>query len=307
MRGVIGLAALSTLTAGLWLAYNYAHWGNALEFANGPYSAHAIQQQTRTPTMPSYPGENSPRTAALYFLKLTRLNLGQGFAEHLLLTTAFVALLCAIYFSRKFLPWALLWTPVLFYVLCIAWGSVPIYFPDWWPYSYYNVRYGLQLLPAVAVFIALAYEFLAKFVPARIVAIALAIVVVASYLSLGRATPICLREAEVNGGVRLEFDQRLASELKKLAASSTFLMDCSAHPGAVQAAGIPFRRVLRESNPPYWQAALAEPSLAADYIVAIHGDDVDRAVRRSPQRLRPVVTVGTLPGPQATIYRSMHH
>jgi len=36
-----------------------------------------------------------------------------------------------------------------------------------WPFSYYNVRYGLQLLPAVAVFAALAYEFLSKFFPAR--------------------------------------------------------------------------------------------------------------------------------------------
>jgi hypothetical protein len=323
-REVTNLAALAALTAGLWLAYNYARWGNALEFVNGPYSAHAIQQQTRTSTMPSYPGENSPRTAALYFLKLTRLNLGQGFAEHLLLTIAVVALLCALYFSRQFLPWALLWTPVLFYVLCIAWGSVPIYFPDWWPYSYYNVRYGLQLLPAVAVFVALAYEFLhtvlkghgsqpcRQDVPharglSRWPAFAVLIVVATSYVTLWRQTPICLREAQANGRARLEFDHRLAAELKKLPTASTLLMDCSAHPGAVQAAGIPFRRVLRESNPPYWEAALSEPSLAADYIVAIEGDDVDRAVRRSPQRLQPVVTVGTPPGPKATIYRSMHY
>jgi hypothetical protein len=63
--------------------------------------------------------------------------------------------------------------------------------------------------------------------------------------------------------------------------------------------------VLRESNPPYWEAALAEPSRAASYIVAIAGDDVDRAVRRSPQRLQKVVTVGTPLGPQATIYKSL--
>src|SRR5260370_1198458 len=138
-REVTTLAALAALTAGLCLAYNYARWGNALEFVNGPYSAHAIQQQTRTSTMPSYPGENSPRTAALYFLNLTRLNLGQGFAEHLLLTIAVVALLSSLYFSRQFLPCALLWTPVLFYVLCIAWGRVPIYFPDSRPSRSYRL------------------------------------------------------------------------------------------------------------------------------------------------------------------------
>src|SRR5262249_26696928 len=42
LQGVIELTALSSLTAGLWLAYNHAHLGSALEVANGPYSAHPI-------------------------------------------------------------------------------------------------------------------------------------------------------------------------------------------------------------------------------------------------------------------------
>ncbi|HYL92316.1 MAG TPA: phospholipid carrier-dependent glycosyltransferase, partial [Alphaproteobacteria bacterium] len=80
-RGMLGGAVLRSfllvvLTATLWLAYNHAAYGNALEFANGPYSARAIAQQSRTPTMMSHPGENDPRTAALFFLKVSRLNLG---------------------------------------------------------------------------------------------------------------------------------------------------------------------------------------------------------------------------------------
>jgi hypothetical protein len=306
-RGSIDFLLLIAATAGLWLAYNHAHWGNALEFANGPYSAHAIQQQTRTPTMPTYPGEDSPRTATLYFFKLTRLNLGQGFAEYFLLTIAIVALLCAVYFSRRFLPWALLWTPVLFYVVSVAWASVPIYFTDWWPYSYYNVRYGLQLLPAVAVFAALGYELLSQLAPPRIVAITLGVVVTASYSSVWRQAPICLREAQANGSARLRFDQQLAAELKRLPSSSTLMMECGAHSGAVQIAGIPFRRVLRESNPPYWEIALTQPGRSADYVIAIEGDEVFRAVRLFPQGLQPVATVGTPSRGQAVIYRSTQH
>jgi len=304
-RGWINSLLLSALTAGVWLAYNYAHYGNALEFANGPYSARAIQQRSRTATMPSYPGENSPRTAALYFLKVSRLNLGEGRAEPILLVMAFTALLAAIYFSRKFLPWTVLWTPALFYVLCIAWGSVPIYLPDWWPFSYYNVRYGLQMLPAAAVFAGVANELLSKLVPSRLVPVAVGCLAAASYASLWQHTPICLREAEVNGGARMEFDRRLASELDKLPPSATILMDCSAHPGAVQDAGIHFRRVLRESNPPYWELALAEPARAADYVIAMPGDDLSFAVHRAPQQLKFIATVGTPPSPLAAIYRSV--
>jgi hypothetical protein len=306
LRGVINFFALTSLTGAVWLAYNQSAYANPLEFANGPYSARAIQQRSRTATMPTYPGENSPRTAALYVLKVSRLNLGAGRSEYLLMSVAFVALLSTLYFDRKFLPWALLWTPLVFYVISVAWGSVPIYFPEWWPFSYYNVRYGLQLLPAVAVFVALAYEFLAKFAPARRAATATVIVVAASYASVWQGSPICLREAEANGRARLEFDRRLAMELAKLPPSDTLMMDTSAHPGALQAAGIPFRRVLRESNPPYWEEGLTHPAHSADYVIAIQGDDVARAVRLFPENLEPVARVKTPHGSStvAVIYRS---
>lgn len=303
-RQVIHFSLLPVLTAALWLAYNHAAYGDALEFATGPYSSHAIQQRSRTATMPTYPGENSPRDAALYFLKLARLNTGQGNAEYLIFAAGVVALLAMIYFSRSYWPWALLWLPVPFYVMSIAWGSVPIYFPDWYPFSYYNVRYGLELLPALAVFFALGCEFLANFFSWRRVGTAAAFVVFLSYYSVWQRTPLCLREARVNGGTRMVFEQQLAAALQKLPARSTLMMDLSAHSGAAQRAGIPFRRILRESNPPYWEEALAQPAQSADYVVAITGDQVWLAVRRSTQRLKPIATVGTGGGHSAVIYRS---
>jgi hypothetical protein len=305
LRSAIGFMLLTFLTACLWLAYNHVHYGNALEFGNGPYSAGAIQQRSRTATMQTYPGEHSARTAALYFLKVTGLNLGEGGTDKLLLAAAFIALLAILYFSRRFWPWMLLWTPLVFYIICIGWGSVPIYLPEWWPFSYYNVRYGLQLLPAVAVFTAAGYELLRNFLPGRLIATGAAVIIAVSYGSVWWHTPICLREAEVNGSVRLKFDHQLATELERLEKKTTILMDCSAHPGAAEIAGVPFRRVLRESNPPYWEMALTRPAQSADYVVAIDGDDVWRAVRLFPQGLQPVAIVGTLPGPRAVVYKSV--
>jgi hypothetical protein len=303
-RQLIGFSLLPVLTAGLWLAYNHAAYGNALEFATGHYSSRAIQQRSRTATMPTYPGEKSPRDATLYFLKLARLNTGQGKAEDALFLGAVVALLAMIYFSRGYWPWLLLWVPLPFYVLSIAWGSVPIYFPDWYPFSYYNVRYGLELLPAIAVFFALGFKFLGNFFSPPRVAAAAALVVLLSYASIWQRTPLCLREARVNGRTRMVFEQQVATVLPKLPAGSTLLMDLSDHPGAVQKAGIPFRRVLRESNPPFWEAALADPARSADYVIAFPGDQVWYALRRSQQGLKLVATVNS--GRQsAVVYRSL--
>lgn len=305
VSGWIIFVLLTGATAGAFLLYNYEISGNALEFANGPYSARAIQERSRTPSFPTYPGENSPRDAALQFLKVSRLNMGEGPAEYLLFTVAFIALLAAIYFARRYLPWTILWTPVIFYMLCVAWGSVPIYHPKWWPFSYYNVRYGLQLLPAIAVFTALGCQFMTNFFATKKVVAAAALAVAVSYFSVWYHTPICLREAHANGDARMTFEQALAAELKKLPASATLMMDCGAHSGAVQLAGIPFRRVLRESNPPYWEQALTRPAQSADYIIAFPGDSVARAVQEFPKGLSQVATVGTPSGPGAVIYRTM--
>jgi hypothetical protein len=305
-RGLISFILLTGFTGGLFLAYNQAGYGNALEFANGPYSARAIQERSKTASMPTYPGENSPRDATLQFLKISRLNVAEGTPEYLLFVAALMALPASIYFSRRFLPWTILWVPVPFYVLCIAWGSVPIYHPEWWPFSYYNVRYALQLLPAIAVFFALACEFTARFFPARYILWAAAVLIAASYFSVWHKTPICLREAQANGRERMALEQELAARLKTLPPSATLMMDCGAHPGAIQMAGIHFRRVLRESNPPFWEVALTQPAQSADYIIAFPGDDVDRAVHRFPQRLEPVATIGTPSRPKALIYRATH-
>ncbi|HEV7521136.1 MAG TPA: glycosyltransferase family 39 protein [Candidatus Angelobacter sp.] len=305
-RGFVNLILLTSSTAALFLLYNQVAFGNALEFANGPYSARAIQARSKTATMPSYPGENSSRDAALQFLKVSRLNLAEGRPEFLLLNTAFIALLASLYFARRYLNWAVLWAPLPFYVLCIAWGSVPVYHPEWWPFSYYNVRYGLQLLPAIAVFAALGFQFLTNFFRTRYIVAAAALVIAASYYSVWKTAPICLREAQINGKERIALERQLAGILKSLPPSATLMMNCGAHPASTQMAGIRLGRVLCESSSRLWKVALKQPARSADYIVAFAGDEVAGAVHDFPQELETVATIGTPSQPKALIYHSSH-
>jgi hypothetical protein len=222
-----------------------------------------------------------------------------------LFTAALVALLASLYFSRRYLSWAILWIPAPFYVLCIAWGSVPIYHPEWWPFSYYNVRYGLQLLPAIAVFAALACEFAANFLrPGYVIGVA-SLLIVASYFSAWQA-PICLREARTNGVERMALEQALAEKLKSLPQRATVLMYCSAHAAALQMVGVPLKRRLCENDHPGWEDALARPAESADYLVAFAGDPVAGAVHEHPQGLEAVAIIGTPSQPKALIYRSTH-
>src|SRR3954468_21653374 len=78
LKPLLYFMLLCAATAGFWLAWNYGIFGNALEFATGPYSAKAIALRTVAKGAPPYPGQEHPITAALYFLKSAKLNVADG-------------------------------------------------------------------------------------------------------------------------------------------------------------------------------------------------------------------------------------
>ncbi len=180
---------------------------NPLEFANGPYSAKAIEQKTAVPGYPPHPGTHDLRLAFKYYFKSAELNLGQPgwqlFWVSALLFGTFIALL----FQRKLWPLLLLWTPAPFYMLSIAHGGVPIFVPTWWPFSRYNVRYGIEMLPAFAVFAAVAAYGLMRFASttrSRLTIAAIFLLLPAvSYVQVFRAGPVSFDEAVINSRTRI--------------------------------------------------------------------------------------------------------
>jgi hypothetical protein len=318
----------------LWFVYNTAGWGNPLEFATGPYSARAIEQRSAANSQFHHPGWKNPRVALVYFVKDARLNLASGLereygnesrlrAQNLWIPLALAGTVLLLIFARGLWSWLLLWTPLLFYVLSIAWGGVPIFVPAWWPFSYYNVRYGLQLLPAIAVLSAAALYVIMTLLPSRatnasifrsrhggapspalrlILAALLLGFTAISYASIWRAGPICLMEARANSATRIPYERRLAAELKQLPPHATVLMYLAANSGVLQRADIPLRSTINETLRKTWKAALLRPTLA-DYAVATEGDPVALAIRDHGDSFDPLVTI-EMPGePRTVIYR----
>lgn len=300
---------LAALTPALWLAWNFGEYGRPLEFATGPYSARAIEQRSARGGRPFHPGEGSLPLAALYFGKAAQLNLGPGrAAQALMLAAALGTLLCLK--RRRGRMALLLWVPLPFYALAVAYGSTPIFVPVWWPFSYYNVRYGIELLPAVAVGAGLAAASL-RGRGAHAVAAGVALLVAVSYGGSWRSGPVSLGEARVNAVTRVAFEAKLAAELRKLPPGSTLLMYCGSHPGALQQAGIPLRRVIHEGNRAIadgeygeWERALEAPGAYADYMVAIAGDPVGMSAARNARQLQAIAVVESPGQPRAVLYKT---
>jgi hypothetical protein len=315
LRGrLIRFLLVAAAAPALWLAYNAIVYRNPLEFANGPYSAKAIEQ--RTPGA-FHPGSHDLRTAFSYFVKSAEVNLAaEGWQKLwiLLALAGVIASLAQSRFRNQAWPLLLLWAPVLFYALSVAYSGVPIFMPVWWPFSYYNVRYGLELLPAFAVFVALAVCFAAELTRRRAFRLSMAAVgvafVAASY-GLIWSAPVCLGEATVNSRGRVAVERELADYLKALPPDSTLLMYLGEHVGALQQAGILLRRTINEGNhrtwkqqldqDGLWERALADPSRYADFVIAFEGDAVSAGVKK--QDLIPLAVIHASGAPKATIYR----
>jgi hypothetical protein len=299
-------AGLCALAAALWLAYNFGTYGNALEFANGPYSARAIAQQSSSAEMPRYPGEHNLQVAAIYYFKSAELNASQGRWEWLLLILTFAGT-AALISKRHWALAVLLWLPFFFYAVAVAFLSVPIFMPQWWPFSFYNVRYGIELLPALAIFSGLAFAMLRKLhrarlrLAARMVFVALVCGMLASAWS---GAPLCLREARVNSVSRLAFERQLSAHLAKLPPGSSVLMYTGNHVGALQMAGLHLARTINENNGPLWRQALAHPSAAAEYVIAMQGDDVWKSVQQHPEDLTAIAEIAVQGEPYAVLYAS---
>ena len=137
----------------------------------------------------------------------------------------------------------------------------------------------------------------------RVAVIFAAAVVLLSQASIWMAVPICLREARANSVSRVAVESAIAAELRKLPTTSRLMMFTGTHGGALQCAGIPFKRVLNEGNYPQWERALIAPATGADYIIAGDNDMVAEAVARNGEQLEPIFSA-KLEGETVKIFRS---
>ena len=298
----------------LWLGYNAIIYRNPLEFANGPYSAKAIEQKNATASQPGHPGSNDLPVAFSYFLKSAELNMAEGGLQRLWVVLLLAGTVIVLGLDRRLWPLLMLWVPLPFYVLSVAHGGVPIFLPVWWPFSYYNARYGVELLPAFAVFTAISTSFALRQTRGRSAKMAILLapmlLLIASYGLIWRAQPICYREAWINSRSRIALETELAATLIRLPHDSTLLMYLGDHVGALQRAAIPLRRTINEGNHhPWrkptdseglWERALADPQHYVDYVVAMDGDPVATAAQK--RDLTSMVVIRSTPQPVATVY-----
>lgn len=297
-----------------WFIYNATQFGDWLSFARGPYSALAIEMRTAAPGWPPHPGWHNPWVSEIFFIKVAEMD-SLVVWRHFALTISAIGTVfaCLIARRRAFLWTLLLWIPIPFYAYSVAYGSVPIFIPVWWPHSYYNTRYGLELLPAIALGLGFQAQFaigaLREFKPSlvRISVIALASLALLNTLGLVRKRPLVYVESTKNIDARRPFDDNIPPVMRQLLSrrpGAPVLMNSSVYPELIAFSGIPLAQTINESDQYIYRDALASPAQHAAVVLAFDGDEIDHAVKAHPDGLIAVARFTAIGQAAGTIYVS---
>ncbi len=305
----VAFTVLAVVGPVLWLWYNQHFFHDPLDFLRGPYSAPAIERKTSPPGSRHYRGWHNMGWALLFYTRTAQVDAAAWETGFAVMAAALGGLWLAVR-RRLELPSLLLWMPLPFYIYSIAYGSVPIFIPQLYPHSYYNARYGMELLPALAVFCMMAASEAERRLGATKPLIArlmqpilLSLAVVNSLLMMYRI-PLVLKEAQVNSVTRVAFERAIAQIIGSFPPGSAILMQNSDHIGALQQAGIPLRQTVNEGDWYTWHPALLDPAGHAAYVIAIAGDLVAKAVAEHPDGLQELTILCTTGQPCARVYQS---
>ncbi len=274
-------------------------FGDWLDFLRGPYSAKAIELRTALPGGPPHPGWHDPWMALLFYAKAAEMDAAALAWGIFLLVISIAGTLWAwLTARRKAFAWALIiWLPLPFYAYSVAYGSVPIFLPVWWPHSFYNTRYGMELLPALTLglgfaasfFIAMVREFKQEWVKYGVAA--LFAIVMINDAEMLREQPLVYVESTKNIDSRRQFEEEIPQAMRALLKKrpdGAVLMNTSVYPEIVALTGIPLRQTLNEGDWKFYKDALAAPAANAYLVLAFDGDEIDRAVHAHPEHLSAV-------------------
>jgi hypothetical protein len=289
-------ALLASLAPISWFAHNLYYYGDALAFYNGPYSARAIFERQLGAGMVQ-PAAGNWTLAAKYYGYALRDVAGTP-----LLIAAAVGALTAL-FKRAWWPLILLTLPGVFYIWSIHSAGTPVFVPELAPYSRYNTRYALALLPLAA----FAASATITFLPHRArTAGAFVLMLAIAFGELRLPVSISWEEARIASEARRTWTAEAAAYLQENYRPGTGIVFWFGDLAPVfRQARIPLREGLYQDNGTAWKSAMAQPEVfrKEEWALTLEGDPVDQAVQKLGPAYKIAKRIEVKGAPAVLIYR----
>lgn len=264
---IIIYAVLGVFGVSLWFLWNALIFSDPLYFLNGPFSAKAQQdvlfREGRLLTK-----FNLPLSSYTYFLVTKEI---VGWATMALGTLGIVAAFVVKTSPKIKLAMAAVCVPILFNIVSLFFGHSVIHLPQIPPYTYFNDRYGLMALPAIALGIAFLVNK-----RALIGVLAVTILVLQS-LAMYKNNQLITIIDGTSGSSGYYLDD-IGKWLNKNADNGLILVAASSHDSLIFISGLPLNRFITEGTGNYWKESLEMPTRYADFVIMHDGDLVYKSM-----------------------------
>ncbi len=250
------LAALGTV---LWFLWNQLIFKDPFYFAFGPYSARAQQAQLEQAGVLVTRG-NIFLSTKIYLYALV-YNTG-----------AFTAILgflglVALWFDKNIkssikIATSALLTPLFFNILALFLGHSVLFIQGISGNTWFNVRYGVMMVPAIAIFVGYLVH---RFVEFRTLIIGLFLFV--TFFAIANVDAVTIDDARV--GSSQKNVSQVAGWLKDHASENQdeILISVASHDAIIFSSGFKMRRFIHEGTGAYWESATTAPDRWVRYIV----------------------------------------
>lgn len=255
----------------LWLLWNQMIFKDMLYFAFGPYSANAQQSQLEHAGVLATK-HNLPLSLQTYIYALV-YNSGL-FAVVLSLVGAVM-----LWFDKKIKPslriaTLLLLAPFFFNIVALYLGHSVLFVQGLSGESWFNVRYGLMMMPSIAIFIGYLVHRLNLM---RFAIIGLLLFV--TFFSLVNQDAVTIDDARV--GASGKNVSEVSDWLHENANDTDgfVLISAASHDAIIFSSGLDMKRFIHEGTGEYWDVAIAHPDKWARWIILRTGDTADNTYR----------------------------
>ncbi len=255
----------------LWLIWNGAIFKDPLYFAFGPYSAHAQQSQL----------DEAGVLQTKFNLLLSIRMYGYALIYN---SGAFQVIVAAIgtflLFLDKKINWAekravsSLYAPLLFNVLALFLGHSVLFIQGISGNTWFNVRYGIMMMPSIAVLTGYTVDRLRNFRPLLI-----GLLIMMTVLQFANADAVTIDDGRVGssqknvGEVSNWINQHAAHE------EGFVLISAASHDAIIFSSGLPMKRYIHEGTGAYWESATTSPDRWARWIIMRTNDENDQTFK----------------------------
>ncbi len=260
-------ATLGSLGLFLWFLWNQLIFKDPLYFAFGPYSAHAQQLQLESS------GNLITKGNILLSIKFYLYALAYN-------SNAFISILglfgmVALWIDKqvkvgiKIASSALL-APLIFNIIALYMGHSVLFIQGLSGDVWFNVRYGIMMMPSIAIFIGFLIDKLKNY---RLAIVGLIVFVL--FFQFSSYDAVTIDDARV--GSSQKNVSEVSGWLNKNAKDKEgfVLVSAASHDAIIFSSGLPMSKFIHEGTGKYWESGTTSPDRWARWIIMRTYDDND--------------------------------